>query len=549
MKKVYIETYGCQMNVADTEVVLSVLNKAGYAPTTELEGADLAFMNTCAIRENAEEKVWKRLSHWKNLKKRNPNAVIGVLGCMAEHLRKDLLKDSGTIVDLIVGPDEYRRIPSLVESLAGGSASGVKRSSVDYEESGPQIAVKLSRTETYDDILPFRSEGISAFISVMRGCDKFCTFCVVPFTRGRERSRSLQSIVDECKELEQQGFREITLLGQNVNSYRDSASPLPPLPLGEGNWPASPLTPLPLGEGNNSPSPNGRGGWGERQPPIADFSDLLAACARAVPAVRIRYTTSHPQDFDQKLVDTMATHDNICKYIHLPIQSGSDRVLKLMNRTYTRAHYMSIIEMIDRAMPQAALSTDIIVGFCTETLEDHEMTKQVMREVEYEGAYMFNYSPRPNTRAWNTLADDVPDEEKTRRLQEIIALQNEIAARKNLAEIGTEHTVLVEGRSKKDATEWKGRTDTNKMVIFPRMDAEVGEHRRVRINRSNSATLFGELLDSPTSVRGGGWGVETASHNRGDVLYDLSPLVISTVNSNEQSGLQQPMAIELPVHS
>src|SRR5579883_259332 len=274
MKKVYIETYGCQMNVADTEVVLSVLNKAGYEPTTELDGADLAFMNTCAIRENAEEKVWNRLDHWKSLKRRNPDVVVGVLGCMAEHLRKDLLKDSGTIVDLIVGPDEYRKLPTLVDSVAGIEDDQSESQNQSPDNRNPAIAVKLSRTETYDDILPYRNEGISAFISVMRGCDKFCTFCVVPYTRGRERSRSLSSIVDECKELEQQGFKEITLLGQNVNSYDE-----------EGR----------------------------------DFSVLLAACARAVPNVRIRYTTSHPQDFDKKLVDTMATHDNICKYIHLPI--------------------------------------------------------------------------------------------------------------------------------------------------------------------------------------------------------------------------------------
>jgi tRNA-2-methylthio-N6-dimethylallyladenosine synthase len=493
MKKVYIETYGCQMNVADTEVVLSVLNKAGYAPTTVLEGADLAFMNTCAIRENAEEKVWNRLEHWKSLKKRNPDVVIGVLGCMAEHLRKDLLKNSGSIVDLVVGPDEYRKLPALVESISGINADSTA-------DDRTQIAVKLSRTETYDDILPFRNEGISAFISVMRGCDKFCTFCVVPFTRGRERSRSLSSIIDECKELEQQGFREITLLGQNVNSYRDSE---------------------------------------------LDFSDLLDRVAHAVPGTRIRYTTSHPQDFDQKLVDTMAAHDNICKYIHLPIQSGSDRILKLMNRTYTRAHYMSIIEMIRKAMPEAALSTDIIVGFCTETLEDHEVTKSVMREVEYEGAYMFNYSPRPNTRAWNTLPDDVPLEEKTRRLQEIITIQNESSARRNLVETGREHTILVEGRSKKDATEWKGRTDTNKMVIFPREDAEVGEYRRVSIHRSTSATLFGELID--LDAIGRSFQPDHHGLDRGEVLYDLSPLVISTIECEEHSGVPQPAAMELPV--
>lgn len=481
-KKVYIETYGCQMNVADTEVVLSVLHDSGYSTTTVLDDADLAFMNTCAIRENAEEKVWNRLDHWKGMKRRKPDMVVGVLGCMAEHLRKDLLQNSQNVVDLVVGPDEYRKLPALIDSTTSTGENA--------------IAVKLSRTETYDDIMPFRNEGISAFISVMRGCDKFCTFCVVPYTRGRERSRDLQSIVDECKTLEQQGFKEITLLGQNVNSYDD----------------------------------NGR-----------DFSELLAACALAVPTVRLRYTTSHPQDFDQKLVDTMATHDNICKYIHLPLQSGSDRVLKLMNRTYTVAHYMSIIEMIKRAMPNAALSTDIIVGFCTETLEDHEMTRQVMRDVHYEGAYTFNYSPRQNTRAYNTLEDDVPDTEKTRRLQEIIEIQTACSTVRNQEDLGQEHTILVEGRSKKDASEWKGRTDTNKMVIFPRVDAEVGEYRRVRISRSNSATLFGELIDVKRSVKSTAHG-----HDRGEVLYDLDPLVIATVNTDQHAGLDQP-AIQLPV--
>jgi tRNA-2-methylthio-N6-dimethylallyladenosine synthase len=426
--------------------------------------------------------VWKRLMHWRSLKKRKPEMVMGVLGCMAEHLRKDLLKSDKNIIDLVVGPDEYRKLPALVESTRADGEAG--------------IAVKLSRTETYDDILPFRAEGISAFISVMRGCDKFCTFCVVPFTRGRERSRSIASITDECKQLEQQGFREITLLGQNVNSFED-----------EGK----------------------------------DFSDLLAACAKAVPSVRIRYTTSHPQDFDQKLVDTMASYDNICKYIHLPLQSGSDRILKLMNRTYTREHYMSIIEMIKKAMPNAALSTDIIVGFCSETLEDHLDTMSVMREVEYEGAYMFNYSPRPNTKAYDTLVDDVPLEEKTRRLNQIIALQNEVSTRKNLAEIGADHTILVEGRSKKNESEWKGRTDTNKMVVFPRIDAEVGEYRRVKILRSNSATLFGELVDVKASAH-----VAERGHDRGEVGYDLTPLVISTVETNEQTGLEQPGTI-LPI--
>ncbi len=481
-KKVYIETYGCQMNVADTEVVLSVLHKAGYTPTAILGEADVAFMNTCAIRENAEDKVWNRLRHWRGAKRRKPKMVMGVLGCMAEHLRKDLLKSKDNIIDLVIGPDEYRKLPALIEATRDSGENG--------------IAIKLSRTETYDDILPFRAEGITAYISVMRGCDKFCTFCVVPFTRGRERSRTLSSVVDECKQLEQQGFKEITLLGQNVNSYED-----------EGK----------------------------------DFSDLLAACAKAVPTIRLRYTTSHPQDFDQKLIDTMASHDNICKFIHLPIQSGSDRILKLMNRTYTRAHYMSIMEKIKMAMPTAALSTDIIVGFCTETLEDHLQTMGVMREVEYEGAYMFNYSPRPNTKAFETLPDDVPSDEKSRRLAQIIAMQHKIAEQKNLLEIGCEHTILVEGRSKKSADDWKGRTDTNKIVVFPRIDAEVGEYRKIRVLRSNSATLISELIDVKESKN-----ILHTSQDRGEVLYDLTPLVISSVNHEEHVGIEQPAAL-LPI--
>lgn len=407
---------------------------------------------------------------------------MGVLGCMAEHLRKDLLKSKGNIIDLVIGPDEYRKLPALIDATRNSGESG--------------IAIKLSRTETYDDILPFRAEGISAYISVMRGCDKFCTFCVVPFTRGRERSRTLSSIVDECKQLEQDGFKEINLLGQNVNSYED-----------------------------------------EKQ----DFSDLLAACAKAVPNIRIRYTTSHPQDFDQKLTDTMASYDNICKYVHLPLQSGSDRILKLMNRTYTRAHYMSIIEMIKKAMPMATMSTDIIVGFCTETIEDHLQTMEVMREVEYEGAYTFNYSPRPNTKAFDTLPDDVPQEEKSRRLAQLIAMQNKIAEQKNLIETGCEHIVLVEGRSKKSEHDWKGKTDSNKLVVFPRIDAEVGEYRKVKILRSNSATLFGELIDVKETKS-----IHHTSQDRGEVLYDLTPLVISSVSETEHAGIEQPAAM-LPI--
>jgi tRNA-2-methylthio-N6-dimethylallyladenosine synthase len=434
--KVYVETYGCQMNVNDSEIVLGVLHSQGYASAEHPDDADVILLNTCAIRDNAERKIHERLNHLKHNKKQNKNLVVGVLGCMAERLRTKLLDEK--MVDIVVGPDEYRRVPELVETARGGEKA---------------IAVKLSRVETYDDIVPLRTEGISAWVSIMRGCDKFCTFCVVPFTRGRERSRALQSVVDEAKSLWDSGFKEITMLGQNVNSYRDEVS-----------------------------------GY--------DFADLLAHTARAVPGMRIRYSTSHPQDMSDKLIDTMAEHDNICKYIHLPVQSGSNRILELMNRTYTVEHYMGRINRIKQVMPGCALSTDIIAGFCTETEDDHQRTLDVMRAARYDGAYMFAYSPRENTKAWK-MGDDVPDEVKSRRLAEIIDVQNEIAKEINMGEVGKTHVVLVEGPSKRNAAEWKGRTDTNKLVIFPHMDQRgyvVGDTVNVTINRTTSATLFGELV-------------------------------------------------------
>lgn len=432
-KKVYVETYGCQMNVADTEIVLSVLNNDGYDPTDRIEQADVILLNTCSIRDNAEQRIHHRLDHISHFKKKNPELVVGILGCMAERLRKDLLTDE-SVVDVVVGPDEYRALPELVSEARHG-------------EKG--LAVKLSRVETYDDITPMRTEGISAWISVMRGCDKFCTFCVVPFTRGRERSRSLVSIVDEVKYLSDHGFREVTLLGQNVNSYR---------------W-----------EGK-------------------DFADLLAAAAAVDPKIRIRYTTSHPQDMSDKLIETMAEWKNICNYIHLPVQSGSNRVLELMNRTYTVEHYMERIAKIRELIPDVALSTDIIAGFPTETEEDHRKTLDVMRRVGYDGAYMFKYSPRERTKAW-AMGDDVPEEVKTRRLQEIIEQQSEISADRNRARIGTLAEVLVEGPSKRDETEWKGRTPENHVVIFPKGDNDVGDYIRVKIDRATSATLFGSQVD------------------------------------------------------
>lgn len=436
-RKLYVETYGCQMNVNDSEIVQGVMHKHGYETTDKPDDADVILLNTCAVRDNAERKIHERLNHLKYYKKRNKDLVVGLLGCMAERLRSDLLGEKN-LVDIVVGPDEYRRVPELVENALAG-------------EQG--IAVKLSRVETYDDIIPLRTEGISAWVSIMRGCDKFCTFCVVPFTRGRERSRAMSSIVDELKQLWDNGFKEVTLLGQNVNSYRDE-------------------------EQNH------------------DFADLLDVCAKAVPQMRIRYTTSHPYDMSDKLIETMATHHNICEYIHLPVQSGSDRILKLMNRHYTVEHYLERMRKIKEYMPNCALSTDIIVGFCTETEEDHRLTMELMREVRYDGAYMFNYSPRENTKAWK-MQDDVPQELKTRRLNEIIELQNAISRELNEAEVGRSYEVLVEGSSKKNPNEWQGRTGSNKVVIFPHNDAKgyvIGDLIHAKINRSTSATLFGELL-------------------------------------------------------
>ncbi len=428
-KNFYVETYGCQMNVADSEVVASIMSAAGYNQTPRLEGADVIFVNTCAVRENAEARVYGRLGDFKHLKKSNPGVIVGVLGCMAERLRKDLM-ETESYVDLVVGPDEYRRLPELVGNAVAG-------------EKG--IAVRLSRVENYDDIVPLRTDGISAWISVMRGCDKFCTFCVVPFTRGRERSRSLDSVVREVEGLSERGFREITLLGQNVNSYADG--------------------------------PN-------------DFADLLEAAANVDRTLRIRFTTSHPQDMSDKLIETIARNDNICKYIHLPVQSGSDRILELMNRSYTADHYLKLVSKIKRTIPGVSLSTDIIAGFPTETADDHRQTIDLLREVGYDGAFTFKYSPRENTKAW-AMADDVPEQVKIARLNEIIEVQREISYRRNQETVGQVVEVLVEGESKKSADDFCGRTDTNKMVVVPRNGFAAGELISVRVERANSATLFG----------------------------------------------------------
>lgn len=432
--KVYIETYGCQMNLADTEVVMGILNNKGYELTKELDSADVVFLNTCSVRDNAEQRIHGRLGTIGTLKQKNPNLVIGILGCMAERLRDDLIEKE-KVVDLVVGPDEYRRIPEFIDTAVAG-------------EKG--IGVKLSRTETYEDIEPFREEGLSAWISVMRGCDKFCTYCVVPFTRGRERSSKMESIVEEVSRLSQRGFREVTLLGQNVNSYSD---------------------------GEN------------------DFGDLLVACAKVDKNLRIRFTTSHPQDLSDKLLNVIADNSNICNYIHLPVQSGSDRILLEMNRTYTIEHYLGIIERARKIIPGVTFSTDIISGFPTETEEEHKMTLDVMAKVRYDGAFMFKYSPREGTRAFK-MEDDVPEEVKSRRLTEIIDQQQKIAFEINQQLIGTEDIILIENFSKKSNQYYSGRTDTNKIVIIPvEKDVQIGDFVKVKIYKATSATLFGEFIE------------------------------------------------------
>lgn len=431
--KYYIETYGCQMNLSDSEIVSSILADSGYEAAGSAEAADVILLNTCSVRDNAEKKIFEKLTHLKQYKKKNSGLVIGILGCMAERLRNNLL-GAKDLVNLVVGPDEYRKIPELIGSAFGGSNG---------------IAVELSRVETYDDIKPLRTEGISAWVSIMRGCNNFCSYCVVPYTRGRERSRPAGSVIEEIKGLWDSGFREITFLGQNVNSYNDTESGV-------------------------------------------DFPDLLAMAARALPGMRFRFTTSHPKDLSDKLIETIAAHNNICRHIHLAMQSGSDRILRLMRRNYTIEHFIGRVKKIRELIPDASLSTDIIAGFPGETIEDHQDTLRALVEIKFDGAYMFRYSPREGTQAFK-MDDDVPEDEKIRRLNQIIELQNSISKDLNENEIGNMHEVLVEGPSKKDRCRWRGRSDTNKVVIFDNHngDIAVGDTVKVRINGFTSATLFG----------------------------------------------------------
>ena len=449
-KKLYLESYGCQMNFADSEVVASILVKDGYETTRNVDEADVVFINTCSIRENAEAKVRKRLTEFKSKKVTNPNLVIGILGCMAERLKKDLLEEE-KLVDLIAGPDSYRDLPNLIEEVGTGQKA---------------VNVLLSRDETYADITPVRLDqgGVSAFVSITRGCDNMCSFCVVPFTRGRERSRDPKTIVEECKMLFADGYREVTLLGQNVDSYR---------------W-----------------NLTSKGEIKSESESTTNFAQLLEMVALVSPELRVRFSTSHPKDMVDEVLHMMASYENICPYIHLPVQSGNTEVLERMNRGYSREWYLDRIAAIRRIMPDCAITTDIISGFCGETEEQHQETLSLMDEVIYDYAFMYKYSERPKTLAERRFEDDVPDDVKGRRLEEIINKQLKHSLILNERQIGSIHKVLIEGNSKRSTEDYCGRTGGNKMVIFPKSSVEKGNYVHVKISSCTSATLFGEIIEN-----------------------------------------------------
>ncbi|NLX81802.1 MAG: tRNA (N6-isopentenyl adenosine(37)-C2)-methylthiotransferase MiaB [Proteiniphilum sp.] len=439
-KKLFIETYGCQMNVADSEVVAAIMEMDGYTLTDNDKDADAIFVNTCSIRDNAEQKVLQRLDYFNALKrKNNKNLIVGVLGCMAERVQSDLIKKHN--VDVVVGPDAYLDLPSLI----GAAESGEK-----------VMNVELSKTETYKDVIPVKMGGanISGFVSITRGCDKFCHYCIVPFTRGRERSREPESILNEIRDLRDKGYREATLLGQNVNSYK-------------------------YVDGDNN----------------IDFSALLAMVAEEAPKMRIRFTTSHPWDMNDETLETIAKYDNLANFIHLPVQSGSSRMLKLMNRRYDREWYLERIEAIKRIIPGCGLSTDIMCGFHSETEEDHQETLSLMREVGFDSAFMFKYSERPGTYASKRMEDDIPEEVKSRRLQEIIDLQLELSRENNSKEVGKVFEILVEGFSKKSREQYFGRTEQNKVVIFDKKNHKIGQFVKVRIDSYTTTSLLGEAIE------------------------------------------------------
>jgi tRNA-2-methylthio-N6-dimethylallyladenosine synthase len=438
-KKLFIETYGCQMNVADSEVVASIMQMDGFELTEDIKQADAIFVNTCSVRDNAEQKVVNRLKHFQSLKRKNKKLIVGVIGCMAERVKEELISDHG--VNIVVGPDAYLDIPNLIGQVESGNKA---------------INVELSTTETYTDILPTRiGKSISAFVSITRGCDNFCTYCIVPYTRGMERSRELSSILNEIKDLQSKNYKEVTLLGQNVNSYRYKSE--------DG---------------------------------LLEFPDLLRIVAEAAPEIRFRFSTPHPKDMCDRMLETIAKYPNLCKCIHLPVQSGSNNVLKLMKRGYTREWFLDRVAAIHRIIPEASITTDIFCGFHNESEEDHLDSLSLLREVKFDLAYMFKYSERPGTYAAKHLADNVPEDVKSRRLAEIIEIQREITNNSNQNDIGKTFDVLVEGFSKKSKEELFGRTSQNKVVIFPRIGRHIGETMKVKITSATSAALIGVVVDT-----------------------------------------------------
>jgi tRNA-2-methylthio-N6-dimethylallyladenosine synthase len=442
-KRFYIESYGCAMNFSDSEIVASILNGVGFGATRNFEDADLVLLNTCSIREKAEQTVRKRLTEFRKSKQKKPGMLVGVLGCMAERLKAKLLEEE-KLVDLVVGPDAYRTLPGLVEEAEGGQKA---------------VNVLLSREETYADISPVRleSNGVSAFISIMRGCNNMCTFCVVPFTRGRERSRDAHSIVAEARDLFERGYKEVTLLGQNVDSYY---------------W---------NNEADNSNT---------------TFAQLLEMVALVNPEMRVRFSTSHPKDITDEVLFTMAKYENICKYIHLPVQSGNNRILQLMNRTYTREWYMKKVDRIREVLPDCGISSDMIAGFCSETEEEHKETLSIMEYSQYDYSYMFFYSERPGTLAAKRYKDDVPEDVKKRRLQEIVDKQYHLSLDSNKKDVGHTFKVLIEGESKKSNMEWMGRSSRNKVIVFPKdqYDYKKGDYVLVKVNSCTKGTLIGEIV-------------------------------------------------------
>ncbi|TAH02529.1 MAG: tRNA (N6-isopentenyl adenosine(37)-C2)-methylthiotransferase MiaB [Sphingobacteriales bacterium] len=443
-KKFYIESYGCQMNFADSEIVAAILNENGFGATRNAEEADLVFLNTCSIREKAEQTVRKRLTEFRKAKLQRPGLLVGVLGCMAERLKNKFLEEE-KLVDMVVGPDAYRSLPSLIEEAETGQKA---------------VNVLLSRDETYADIAPIRlgNNGVCGFVSIMRGCNNMCSFCVVPFTRGRERSRDAHSIVKECSDLFEQGFKEVTLLGQNVDSYY---------------W------------------------MDEQNDEVVTFANLLEKVAMVSPLLRVRFSTSHPKDITDEVLFTIAKYENICNYIHLPVQSGNTRVLQLMNRTYTREWYMAKIDRIREILPDCGISSDMITGFCTETEAEHQDTLSLMRYSQYDLSYMFYYSERPGTLAARRFTDDVPLEVKKRRLQEIVDLQNLLSKESNIKDLGKTFKVLIEGDSKKSSADWMGRNSRNKVIVFAKGNSNFkkGDYAMVTVTDCTKATLMGKLAD------------------------------------------------------